>query len=166
MEKLISLLLETCGLEEVRGGPGHGRAGWGTGACDVGRRGRGVAGPRAHHLLPQFQTCLVRHCKHAFGCALVHTSGWKVVYSGDTMPCEALVQMGEQGQLPLVPPTILAVVLTRSLLPGPGDKWAPQAGRYSQRACAYALGKDATLLIHEATLEDGLEEEAVEKTHR
>ncbi|XP_021561714.1 zinc phosphodiesterase ELAC protein 2 isoform X2 [Carlito syrichta] len=69
--------------------------------------------------LEEFQTCLVRHCKHAFGCALVHTSGWKVVYSGDTMPCEALVQMG----------------------------------------------KDATLLIHEATLEDGLEEEAREKTH-
>ncbi|XP_061030616.1 zinc phosphodiesterase ELAC protein 2 isoform X1 [Eubalaena glacialis] len=82
VERLISLLLEACALEE-------------------------------------FQTCLVRHCKHAFGCALVHTSGWKVVYSGDTMPCEALVQMG----------------------------------------------KDATLLIHEATLEDGLEEEAVEKTH-
>ncbi|KAK2509454.1 hypothetical protein MC885_001469, partial [Smutsia gigantea] len=69
--------------------------------------------------LEEFQTCLVRHCKHAFGCALVHKSGWKVVYSGDTMPCEALVQMG----------------------------------------------KDATLLIHEATLEDGLEEEAEEKTH-
>ncbi|XP_040856910.1 zinc phosphodiesterase ELAC protein 2 isoform X2 [Ochotona curzoniae] len=69
--------------------------------------------------LQEFQTCLVRHCKHAYGCALVHTSGWKVVYSGDTMPCEALVQMG----------------------------------------------KDANLLIHEATLEDGLEEEAVEKTH-
>ncbi|CAO2643588.1 Zinc phosphodiesterase ELAC protein 2 [Lemmus lemmus] len=82
VERLISLLLETCDLEE-------------------------------------FQTCLVRHCKHAFGCALVHSSGWKVVYSGDTMPCEALVQMG----------------------------------------------KDANLLIHEATLEDGLEEEAVEKTH-
>lgn len=27
-------------------------------------------------------------------------------------------------------------------------------------------GKNATLLIHEATLEDGLEEEAVEKRHR
>ncbi|XP_051024177.1 zinc phosphodiesterase ELAC protein 2 isoform X2 [Acomys russatus] len=82
VERLISLLLETCDLEA-------------------------------------FQTCLVRHCKHAFGCAMVHSSGWKVVYSGDTMPCEALVQMG----------------------------------------------KDANLLIHEATLEDGLEEEAVEKTH-
>ncbi|XP_077022161.1 zinc phosphodiesterase ELAC protein 2 isoform X2 [Tamandua tetradactyla] len=69
--------------------------------------------------LEEFQTCLVRHCKHAFGCALVHTSGWKLVYSGDTMPCDALVHMG----------------------------------------------KDATLLIHEATLEDGLEEEAVKKTH-
>lgn len=43
----------------------------------------------------QFQVCQVRHCKHAYGCALVHKSGWKLVYSGDTMPCEALVQMGE-----------------------------------------------------------------------
>ncbi|KAL2765866.1 zinc phosphodiesterase ELAC protein 2 isoform 3 [Daubentonia madagascariensis] len=92
------------------------------------RKGAEVSNPTVERLisslletcdLEEFQTCLVRHCKHAFGCALVHTSGWKVVYSGDTMPCEALVQMG----------------------------------------------KDATLLIHEATLEDGLEEEAVEKTH-
>lgn len=27
-------------------------------------------------------------------------------------------------------------------------------------------GKNATLLIHEATLEDGMEKEAIEKTHR
>lgn len=27
-------------------------------------------------------------------------------------------------------------------------------------------GKNATLLIHEATLEDGMEEEALEKRHR
>lgn len=99
---------------------------WGQGRVTWGGGGEAVAGPRAHHPLPQFQTCLVRHCKHAFGCALVHTSGWKVVYSGDTMPCEALVQMGEQGQPPLVPPTILAVVLTRSLLPGPRDKCCGQ----------------------------------------
>ncbi|XP_068932917.1 zinc phosphodiesterase ELAC protein 2 isoform X1 [Petaurus breviceps papuanus] len=69
--------------------------------------------------LEEFQTCLVQHCKNAFGCALIHKSGWKIVYSGDTMPCDALVQ----------------------------------------------LGKGATMLIHEATLEDGLEDEAVEKTH-
>ncbi|KAM4662627.1 zinc phosphodiesterase ELAC protein 2 [Discoglossus pictus] len=69
--------------------------------------------------LQKFETCLVRHCRNAFACAIVHQSGWKLVYSGDTMPCESLVQMG----------------------------------------------KDATLLIHEATLEDGLEEEAIEKTH-
>lgn len=80
VERLISTLLGACDLEEVRG-----RA----------RRGRARLGHGSERLLLQFQTCLVRHCKHAFGCALVHTSGWKVVYSGDTMPCEALVQMGE-----------------------------------------------------------------------
>ncbi|NXN30932.1 RNZ2 protein, partial [Nycticryphes semicollaris] len=69
--------------------------------------------------LAEFQTCEVQHCKNAFACSMVHKSGWKVVYSGDTMPCMALVQMG----------------------------------------------KNATLLIHEATLEDGMEKEAIEKTH-
>uniref|UniRef100_A0A8C3KFM3 Zinc phosphodiesterase ELAC protein 2 n=1 Tax=Calidris pygmaea TaxID=425635 RepID=A0A8C3KFM3_9CHAR len=69
--------------------------------------------------LAEFQTCEVQHCKNAFACSMVHQSGWKVVYSGDTMPCMALVQMG----------------------------------------------KNATLLIHEATLEDGMEKEAIEKTH-
>ncbi|KAK1163829.1 zinc phosphodiesterase ELAC protein 2-like isoform X1 [Acipenser oxyrinchus oxyrinchus] len=69
--------------------------------------------------LEKFQTCVVRHCKNAFACSLTHRSGWKIVFSGDTMPCDALVE----------------------------------------------LGKDATLLIHEATLEDGMEEEATEKRH-
>ncbi|XP_067403847.1 zinc phosphodiesterase ELAC protein 2 isoform X2 [Emydura macquarii macquarii] len=67
----------------------------------------------------QFQTCEVQHCKNAFACLMVHKSGWKIVYSGDTMPCEALIRMG----------------------------------------------KNTTLLIHEATLEDGLEEQAIEKRH-
>ncbi|XP_063031695.1 zinc phosphodiesterase ELAC protein 2 [Melospiza melodia melodia] len=69
--------------------------------------------------LAEFQTCEVQHCKNAFACSVIHKSGWKVVYSGDTMPCMALVQMG----------------------------------------------KNANLLIHEATLEDGMEKEAIEKTH-
>uniref|UniRef100_UPI0037E7E955 zinc phosphodiesterase ELAC protein 2 isoform X1 n=3 Tax=Semicossyphus pulcher TaxID=241346 RepID=UPI0037E7E955 len=69
--------------------------------------------------LEQFQTCFVRHCKNAFACSFTHRSGWKLAFSGDTMPCDAFVY----------------------------------------------IGRDATLLIHEATLEDGLEEEAVEKRH-
>uniref|UniRef100_A0A8D0CS59 Zinc phosphodiesterase ELAC protein 2 n=1 Tax=Sander lucioperca TaxID=283035 RepID=A0A8D0CS59_SANLU len=66
-----------------------------------------------------FQTCMVRHCKNAFACSFTHRSGWKLAFSGDTMPCDAFVH----------------------------------------------TGNNATLLIHEATLEDGLEEEAVEKRH-
>uniref|UniRef100_A0A4W6FJ50 Zinc phosphodiesterase ELAC protein 2 n=1 Tax=Lates calcarifer TaxID=8187 RepID=A0A4W6FJ50_LATCA len=69
--------------------------------------------------LTKFQTCGVRHCKNAFACSFTHQSGWKLAFSGDTMPCDAFVN----------------------------------------------IGKDATLLIHEATLEDGMEEEAVEKRH-
>ncbi|KAM3598983.1 uncharacterized protein V6R79_025129 [Siganus canaliculatus] len=69
--------------------------------------------------LEKFLTCPVRHCKNAFACSFTHQSGWKLVFSGDTMPCDALVH----------------------------------------------IGKDATLLIHEATLEDGMEVEAVEKRH-
>ncbi|KAM9394197.1 zinc phosphodiesterase ELAC protein 2 [Pholidichthys leucotaenia] len=69
--------------------------------------------------LKEFKTCVVRHCKNAFACSFTHQSGWKLAFSGDTMPCDAFVH----------------------------------------------IGKDATLLIHEATLEDGLEEEAVEKKH-
>uniref|UniRef100_A0A3Q3BM38 Zinc phosphodiesterase ELAC protein 2 n=1 Tax=Kryptolebias marmoratus TaxID=37003 RepID=A0A3Q3BM38_KRYMA len=67
----------------------------------------------------QFQTCTVRHCKNAFACSFDHQSGWKLAFSGDTMPCNAFVH----------------------------------------------IGKNATFLIHEATLEDGLEEAAVEKRH-
>uniref|UniRef100_A0A3B5L6T5 Zinc phosphodiesterase ELAC protein 2 n=1 Tax=Xiphophorus couchianus TaxID=32473 RepID=A0A3B5L6T5_9TELE len=69
--------------------------------------------------LSQFRTCLVRHCRNAFACSFVHQSGWKLAFSGDTMPCDAFVH----------------------------------------------IGNEATLLIHEATLEDELLEEAVEKRH-
>ncbi|XP_076866713.1 zinc phosphodiesterase ELAC protein 2 [Brachyhypopomus gauderio] len=69
--------------------------------------------------LTKMQTCLVRHCHNAFACSLTHHSGWQLVFSGDTMPCDALAEMG----------------------------------------------KNATLLIHEATLEDGMEEEAMDKRH-
>ena len=62
----------------------------------------------------------VQHCPRAFGLVLTHKNGWKLVYSGDTRPCNALIQEG----------------------------------------------LDATVLIHEATLEDNLYTEAIAKQHR
>nr|XP_018259272.1 uncharacterized protein I303_08200 [Kwoniella dejecticola CBS 10117]OBR81430.1 hypothetical protein I303_08200 [Kwoniella dejecticola CBS 10117] len=62
---------------------------------------------------------LVPHRGRAYGLAIEHASGWKVVYSGDTKPSEELVKAGQ----------------------------------------------DATLLIHEATLEDDKPEVAAIKGH-
>ncbi|GLV41872.1 Ribonuclease Z [Carabus blaptoides fortunei] len=39
-------------------------------------------------------TVLVRHCPNAFGVAFTHNDGWKLTYSGDTMPCDRLVHLG------------------------------------------------------------------------
>ncbi|XP_016969832.2 ribonuclease Z, mitochondrial [Drosophila rhopaloa] len=69
-------------------------------------------------------TCLVRHCPNSFGISLTlaakhKNENVKITYSGDTMPCQDLID----------------------------------------------LGRDSTVLIHEATMEDELEEEARLKTH-
>lgn len=64
-------------------------------------------------------TVPVDHCPQAFGLVITHNHGWKIVYSGDTRPCPALIE----------------------------------------------AGKGADLLIHEATLEDELMSEALEKKH-
>ncbi|KAG1651091.1 Zinc phosphodiesterase ELAC protein 2 [Nymphon striatum] len=64
-------------------------------------------------------TTRVKHCPDAFGVIITDNKGWKIVYSGDTMPCERLID----------------------------------------------AGRNCDLLIHEATLEDDLKEEAVFKSH-
>ncbi|CAM6105646.1 unnamed protein product [Calypogeia fissa] len=75
--------------------------------------------------LSQLISVPVVHCPHAFGVVLVARGkkllqpGWKLVYSGDTRPCQALVE----------------------------------------------ASKDATVLIHEATFDDAMLEEAVAKNH-
>ncbi|KAK7066336.1 Zinc phosphodiesterase ELAC protein 2 [Halocaridina rubra] len=61
----------------------------------------------------------VIHCPSSFGVAWTHKDGWKIAYSGDTMPCEDFVR----------------------------------------------IGQNCDLLIHEATMEDELEEDARVKTH-
>ncbi|XP_015127939.1 ribonuclease Z, mitochondrial isoform X2 [Diachasma alloeum] len=69
--------------------------------------------------IQQINTVEVNHCLHSFGVSLILTSGKKIVYSGDTQPCNYLVD----------------------------------------------LGRDCDLLIHEATMEDGMEKEAKTKMH-
>lgn len=72
---------------------------------------------RAH--LRKLCSVPVQHCSYAYAVVLEGVRGWKIVYSGDTRPCEALVR----------------------------------------------AGRDATLLLHEATFEEGREEDARRKNH-
>lgn len=44
--------------------------------------------------MSDIETTLVRHCPYAFGVSFTHVNGWKVTYSGDTMPCDSLVKLG------------------------------------------------------------------------
>lgn len=50
---------------------------------------------KMHAVVFQFETVPVRHCSNAYGLVVTHQEGWKIVYSGDTMPCDALVTAGE-----------------------------------------------------------------------
>uniref|UniRef100_A0A1B6FUU4 Zinc phosphodiesterase ELAC protein 2 n=1 Tax=Cuerna arida TaxID=1464854 RepID=A0A1B6FUU4_9HEMI len=49
--------------------------------------------------LTQVQTCYVKHCPNAFGIALTHADGWKITYSGDTMPSDNLIKLGKDSDL-------------------------------------------------------------------
>lgn len=52
----------------------------------------------------------VVHCADAWGLVLHHSSGWRLVYSGDTRPCDALVREGIGATL-LVSTSIRAAVI-------------------------------------------------------
>lgn len=43
----------------------------------------------------KISTTYVVHCPSSFGVAWTHIDGWKIVYSGDTMPCQGLVEIGK-----------------------------------------------------------------------
>lgn len=43
----------------------------------------------------KMNTVFVRHCPNAFGIAFTHKTGYKITYSGDTMPCDNLVKLGK-----------------------------------------------------------------------
>ena len=44
--------------------------------------------------LASLRAVSVNHCYDAFGLVMLHTDGWKLVYSGDTRPCQALQKAG------------------------------------------------------------------------
>ncbi|GFO38064.1 Zinc phosphodiesterase elac protein 2, partial [Plakobranchus ocellatus] len=44
--------------------------------------------------LNEYRPVEVVHCRNAFGLVFTHENGYKVVYSGDTRPCESLVEAG------------------------------------------------------------------------
>ncbi|XP_076750186.1 ribonuclease Z [Xylocopa sonorina] len=69
--------------------------------------------------IKEINTSFVTHCNQAFGIAIVLKNNEKIVYSGDTMFCRSLIDLGE----------------------------------------------NCDLLIHEATMEDGLESVAKRKFH-
>ncbi|KAF9999725.1 Zinc phosphodiesterase ELAC protein 2 [Entomortierella chlamydospora] len=43
----------------------------------------------------EISTVDVIHCPWAYGISMTHRDGWKIVYSGDTRPCENLVEAGQ-----------------------------------------------------------------------
>ncbi|XP_073997191.1 ribonuclease Z [Rhodnius prolixus] len=49
--------------------------------------------------MSRIETTYVRHCPNAFGITLTHRQGWKITYSGDTMPSESLVEIGANSDL-------------------------------------------------------------------
>lgn len=67
----------------------------------------------------RFQSVPVHHCAHSYALCIWHGSGWSMCYSGDTRPCQALVD--------------------------------------AARGCS--------VLVHEATFEAGMDEDARKKRH-
>ena len=64
--------------------------------------GKGVAAAAAAFEAAGFSSWVcprVRHCYDAFGLVLVHKDGWKVVFSGDTMPSDVLARYGHDATL-------------------------------------------------------------------
>jgi hypothetical protein len=50
---------------------------------------------KALPIIASVQTTEVVHCRKAFALRLEHISGWSLVYSGDTRPCDSIVKLGQ-----------------------------------------------------------------------
>lgn len=84
---------------------------------------------------------------------LKHQRGWKIVYSGDTRPCQALIEAGKS-------------IASDKKCCLTCEQYCLIDYFYLGSMLFIISGKDADLLIHEATLEDELKAEALAKKHR
>ena len=67
---------------------------------ELSRLQEGVSEELAEQLcVRDLRTVRVKHCYDAYGVCLTHREGWKVVYSGDTLPVEELVRAGQGADL-------------------------------------------------------------------
>lgn len=91
----------------------------------------------------------MNHCLDAYGIILKDKYvKWKCVYSGDTTPCDKLAIAGNQFFL-----SFFLII---------------QLGQFFNVLTIFIVfytGKNCTLLIHEATMEDELLDEAIFKRH-
>lgn len=56
--------------------------------------GMQLKGKHAHAGLAWLATVAVAHCSDAWGIVFRHRRGWSICFSGDTRPCQNLVQAG------------------------------------------------------------------------
>lgn len=90
---------------------------------------------------------------------VVCNHNFKITYSGDTMPCENLITAGKS-----LFPFIFLIFPYLHLKSFYTSK--ASVHRMLCRHFNYVLGEDSTLLIHEATLNDDMPEEALARKHR
>ena len=104
----------------------------------------------------------------AYGLVLRHEQGWSLAYSGDTQPCQQLVQASGRGGVASAPERA-----SQCAAAGP----ACRSLQFCAAACLplpmwcvlvplpLQAGRGCSLLIHEATFEPCLEQQARAKRH-
>ena len=62
--------------------------------CATAPRDAGVAAALRRLRIDEMRVAPAEHCSDAWAVALQHADGWSLTYSGDTRPCESVVQLG------------------------------------------------------------------------
>ena len=77
--------------------------------------------------LERLAVCPVAHSFDAWAIALLHREGWSIVYSGDTQPCEGVVQLGRRHRASETRALVLGVGTTCPPSHTPLGAWAARS---------------------------------------